>query len=101
MVRHTQAHFAPICIEGRGSFWLLARHGFFVGTSMTTYGYRDDNLCFKSQHETPTSLRIQKARTALLLDHPFFGSLLFRLKGRECRSDSNDGDRRSVALLQP
>ncbi len=38
------------------------------------------------RHETPTSLRIQKARTALILDHPFFGSLLFRLKGRECRS---------------
>ena len=38
------------------------------------------------RHETPTSLRIQKARTALMLDHPFFGSLLFRLKGRECRS---------------
>lgn len=38
------------------------------------------------RHETPTSLRIQRARTALVLDHPFFGSLLFRLKGRECRS---------------
>jgi predicted metal-dependent peptidase len=38
------------------------------------------------RHLTPTELRIQKARTALLLDHPFFGSLLFRLKGRECRS---------------
>jgi predicted metal-dependent peptidase len=38
------------------------------------------------RHGTPTSLRIQKARTALLLDHPFFGSLLFRLKGRESRS---------------
>ena len=38
------------------------------------------------RHETPTSLRIQKARTSLILDHPFFGSLLFRLKGRECRS---------------
>jgi len=37
-------------------------------------------------HETPTSLRIQKARTSLILDHPFFGSLLFRLKGHECRS---------------
>ena len=36
--------------------------------------------------ETPTSRRIQKARTVLVLDHPFFGSLLFRLKGRECRS---------------
>ena len=38
------------------------------------------------RHETPTSLRIQKARTALVLDHPFFGSLLFRLKGHENRS---------------
>ena len=36
--------------------------------------------------ETRTSRRIQKARTSLVLDHPFFGSLLFRLKGRECRS---------------
>ena len=27
-----------------------------------------------------------QARTTLLLDHPFFGSLLFRLKGREQRS---------------
>jgi predicted metal-dependent peptidase len=36
--------------------------------------------------ETAASLRIQKARTALVLDHPFFGSLLFRLKGRESRS---------------
>jgi predicted metal-dependent peptidase len=35
---------------------------------------------------TPTSLRIQKARTALVLDHPFFGSLLFRLRGQETRS---------------
>src|SRR5215469_8738088 len=32
------------------------------------------------------ALRIQKARTALVLDHPFFGSLLFRLKGQESRS---------------
>ena len=37
-------------------------------------------------HETPASERIRKARTALLLDHPFFGSLLFRLKSEECRS---------------
>ena len=36
--------------------------------------------------ETPTSRRIQKARTALMLDHPFFGSLLFRLKDLECGS---------------
>jgi predicted metal-dependent peptidase len=33
--------------------------------------------------ETTTAVRIQRARTALLLDHPFFGTLLFRLKGRE------------------
>ena len=38
------------------------------------------------RHETPASIRIQKARTTFLLDHPFFGSLLFRLKGREHRS---------------
>ena len=34
-----------------------------------------------TKHLTP-AVRIQKARTALLLDHPFFGSLLFRLGGR-------------------
>jgi predicted metal-dependent peptidase len=38
------------------------------------------------KYETPAGIRIQKARTTLLLDHPFFGSLLFRLKGRENRS---------------
>ena len=32
------------------------------------------------------AVRIQKARTALLLDHPFFGSLLFRLGGRPSKS---------------
>jgi len=32
------------------------------------------------------AVRIQRARTALLLDHPFFGSLLFRLKGHETSS---------------
>ncbi len=31
-------------------------------------------------------VRIQRARTTLLLDHPFFGSLLFRLKGQETSS---------------
>ena len=36
--------------------------------------------------QIPNSLRIQKARTALLLDHPFFGSLLYRLKDRESRA---------------
>jgi predicted metal-dependent peptidase len=38
-----------------------------------------------TKHLTP-AVRIQKARTALLLDHPFFGSLLFRLDGRACSS---------------
>src|ERR1700757_2030945 len=38
---------------------------------------------------TPTFssvVRIQKARTALLLDLPFFGTLLFRLGARACSS---------------
>ena len=34
----------------------------------------------------PCDLRIQKARTTLLLDHPFFGTLLFRLGGKPSRS---------------
>ena len=38
-----------------------------------------------TKHLTP-AVRIQKARTALLLDHPFFGSLLFRLGGRASNS---------------
>jgi predicted metal-dependent peptidase len=37
------------------------------------------------RHETSAAERIRKARTALLLDHPFFGSLLFRLKSEEDR----------------
>lgn len=37
-------------------------------------------------HSIPTDLRIQKARTTLLLDHPFFGTLLFRLGGKPSRS---------------
>jgi hypothetical protein len=32
-----------------------------------------------------SAVRIQKARTTLLLDHPFFGTLLFRL-GAQARS---------------
>jgi predicted metal-dependent peptidase len=36
--------------------------------------------------QTPNSVRLQQARTALLLDHPFFGSLLYRLKDRESRA---------------
>jgi predicted metal-dependent peptidase len=37
-------------------------------------------------YETSVTHCIQKARTALLLDHPFFGALLFRLKGLETQS---------------
>lgn len=37
-------------------------------------------------HSTPVEVRIQRARASLLLDHPFFGSLLFRLKGHETSS---------------
>jgi predicted metal-dependent peptidase len=36
--------------------------------------------------QTNSERRLQKARTTLLLDHPFFGSLLFRLKGCESRA---------------
>jgi predicted metal-dependent peptidase len=35
-----------------------------------------------TKHNLSPAIRIQKARTALLLDHPFFGSLLFRLGAR-------------------
>lgn len=35
---------------------------------------------------TSIEVRLQRARTSLLLDHPFFGSLLFRLKWREVAS---------------
>jgi predicted metal-dependent peptidase len=38
------------------------------------------------QQQLPSDLRIQKARTTLLLDHPFFGTLLFRLGGKPSRS---------------
>ncbi len=39
-------------------------------------------------HQIPSEVRIQKARTTLLLDHPFFGTLLFRdgIPGRAPRS---------------
>ena len=37
-------------------------------------------------HQVPSEVRIQKARTTLLLDHPFFGTLLFRLIGKASRS---------------
>jgi predicted metal-dependent peptidase len=36
--------------------------------------------------QIPGEVRIQKARTTLLLDHPFFGTLLFRLGGKACSS---------------
>jgi predicted metal-dependent peptidase len=37
-------------------------------------------------HQIPCEVRIQKARTTLLLDHPFFGTLLFRLGGKASRT---------------
>ena len=49
-----------------------------MATEMATYA---------SNHSLLTSdLRIQKARTTLLLDHPFFGTLLFRLGAKACSS---------------
>jgi predicted metal-dependent peptidase len=37
-------------------------------------------------NKLPGVVRIQKARTTLLLDHPFFGTLLFRLGATPCKS---------------
>lgn len=39
-----------------------------------------------TKHNLSPAVRIQKARTALLLDHPFFGALLFRLGARRTTS---------------
>ncbi len=36
-------------------------------------------------HQIPSEVRIQKSRTTLLLDHPFFGTLLFRLGAKPSR----------------
>lgn len=36
-------------------------------------------------HQISSGVRIQKARTTLLLDHPFFGTLLFRLGAKSSR----------------
>lgn len=41
---------------------------------------------YHHQQQIPCEVRIQKARTTLLLDHPFFGTLLFRLGGKQSRS---------------
>jgi predicted metal-dependent peptidase len=38
-----------------------------------------------NHHQIPSGVRIQKARTTLLLDHPFFGTLLFRLGAKPSR----------------
>jgi predicted metal-dependent peptidase len=40
----------------------------------------------QTTHPLSSVVRIQKARTTLLLDHPFFGTLLFRLGARACSS---------------
>ena len=39
-----------------------------------------------NKKKVPSEVRILKARTTLLLDHPFFGTLLFRLGARPCSS---------------
>src|SRR5947207_7298870 len=36
-------------------------------------------------HQIPSGVRIQKSRTILLLDHPVFGTLLFRLGAKPSR----------------
>ena len=38
------------------------------------------------KHRLPSEVRLQRARTTLLLDHPFFGTLLFRLGATPCSS---------------
>jgi predicted metal-dependent peptidase len=49
------------------------------------------NACSDNQHrqhhhhQISSGVRIQKARTTLLLDHPFFGTLLFRLGAKSSR----------------
>jgi predicted metal-dependent peptidase len=53
------------------------------------------------RHETSAVVRIQKARTTLLLDHPFFGSLLFRLKSEENRSISTMATNGVVLYYNP
>src|SRR5215472_1788128 len=40
----------------------------------------------KKKKKLSSEVRILKARTTLLLDHPFFGTLLFRLGARPCSS---------------
>ena len=55
-------------------------------------------------HDAPQkfpAVRIQKSRTALLLDHPFFGSLLFRLGDDPSTSVRNHGHGWRVSFLQP
>jgi Putative metallopeptidase domain len=64
---------ASTCIE---TMWRLLPT---VSSSLPLYRYMTANLCFKSQPPLSSVVRIQKARTTLLLDHPFFGTLLFRL----------------------
>src|SRR5579863_2343287 len=49
-----------------------------MATEMATYASNHTSV--------PSDLRVQKARTTLLLDHPFFGTLLFRLGGKASRS---------------
>ena len=65
----------------------FAAHNFLLkhGRTLIMHTHSRGNTRLRTNCETPILRRIQKARTALVLDHPFFGSLLFRLKGRESR----------------
>jgi predicted metal-dependent peptidase len=46
----------------------------------------NNNSKASNNNKLPGVVRIQKARTALLLDHPFFGTLLFWLGATPCSS---------------
>jgi predicted metal-dependent peptidase len=47
---------------------------------------QNNNSSSSNNNKLPREVRILKARTTLLLDHPFFGTLLFRLGARPCSS---------------
>jgi predicted metal-dependent peptidase len=53
---------------------------------VVTHHHNNNSSSSSSSSRFPSEVRILKARTTLLLDHPFFGTLLFRLGARPCRS---------------
>jgi predicted metal-dependent peptidase len=50
------------------------------------YACSDNHHHHHDHHQIASRVRIQKARTTLLLDHPFFGTLLFRLGAKPSRA---------------